>query len=118
MLEGSVKVSRAHQTALLTVGEQAQVSKDGAIRTTTSINTEEIMAWKNGLFQFDSADIQTVMRQLARWYDVQVSYEGNITPERFAGKLPRDAPASEVLSVLEKNQVHFRIEGKRIIVMP
>jgi transmembrane sensor len=118
LLAGRVKVSKASQSALLSPGEQAQANKDGSLKVAAGINTEEVMAWKNGLFQFDSVDIHTVMRELARWYDVDIRYEGPVTPDRFSGKLPRDATASEVLTVLEKNQVHFRIEGKKIIVMP
>jgi transmembrane sensor len=105
-------------STLLFPGQQAQITIDGSLSVTSNVDMEEVMAWKNGLFQFDNADIKTVMRQLARWYDVDVRYEGHITEDRFAGKLPRDASAEETLHILEKNQVHFRIEDKKIIVMP
>jgi len=59
-----------------------------------------------------------VMRQLARWYDLDVVYEGKIPTDRFNGKIPRDAMAAQVLATLEKNQVHFLIEGKKLIVKP
>jgi ferric-dicitrate binding protein FerR (iron transport regulator) len=76
------------------------------------------MAWKNGYFQFERADIQTVMRQVARWYDVDVIYEGAVTKDRFGGSIPRDATLSQVLHALEQSLVHFTIQGKKVIVTP
>jgi len=58
------------------------------------------------------------MRQLSRWYDVEIVYEGEIPKDRFSGNLPRDSKLSVILSALEQSQVHFRVEGKKIIVMP
>jgi transmembrane sensor len=75
-----------------------------------------VMAWKNGLFYFDRADLKTVMRQIARWYDVEVVYEGAIPADKFVGKLPMDANASQVLSALSNIGVKFQIEGKKIII--
>jgi len=116
LLEGSVKV-KEKQSVVLKPGQQAEVEKQ-QMRVINNADIDQVMAWKNGLFQFKNADIKTVMRQIARWYDLEVSYEGKMPDDRFEGKLPRNAMASQVLSVLEKNQVHFRIEGKQLIVMP
>jgi ferric-dicitrate binding protein FerR (iron transport regulator) len=125
LLDGGIQVRRRGggggdnlSYLLFSPGQQAQAFPDGSLTMASNINTDEVMAWKNGLFQFDNADIRTVMRQLARWYNVDVSYEGKVTEDRFAGKLPMDASAEETLHILEKNQVHFRIENKKIIVMP
>lgn len=119
LLDGHIKVrGSGRATDLIEPGQQAQVFVDGSLVLARDVNMDEVMAWKNGLFEFDNADIRSVMRQLARWYDVEVSYEGQVTDDRFAGKLPRDASAEETLHILEKNQVHFRIEGKKIIVLP
>jgi len=68
------------------------------------------------LFAFDKAGTEEVMRQLSRWYDVEVSYEGTIPVRQFVGMVPRNVPASDVLKALELSNVHFRIEGKKIIV--
>ncbi len=118
LLSGKVKVHEGDLSALLTPGQQAQAIRNGPLTIAPQVNSEEVMAWKNGLFQFEDADIRSVMRQLARWYDVEVSYEGHVTEDRFAGKLPRENSAAATLHILEKNQVHFRIEDKKIIVMP
>jgi ferric-dicitrate binding protein FerR (iron transport regulator) len=126
LLEGSVRVIRdpgqaksgaAGQSIVLGPGQQARLEQ-GQLKMIAGSDMEQVMAWKNGLFQFRRTDLATVMRQLARWYDLDVVYEGKVPDVRFDGKIPRDAMASQVLGVLEKNQVHFRIEGKRLIVMP
>jgi hypothetical protein len=58
------------------------------------------------------------MRQLARWYDVEIEYSGNVPDREFLGKIPRDMKLSQVLTLLEKQKVHFKIEGKKIVVSP
>lgn len=118
LIEGSVKVSRANQAIILKPGQQANVASEENIRLVANADLEEVMAWKNGLFQFRKAEIATIMRQLSRWYDVEIVYEGEIPKDRFSGNLPRDSKLSVILSALEQSQVHFRVEGKKIIVVP
>ncbi len=122
LLKGSVKFVSS-KTVLLKPGEQAVAprhtsnsSSDVFVRS--NVDMSEVMAWKNGYFQFKNADLRTVLRELSRWYDLEVVYEGNIPPLRFEGELPRTAMASQVLQVLKKNMVNFRIEDKKLIVFP
>jgi ferric-dicitrate binding protein FerR (iron transport regulator) len=82
------------------------------------VNTDDVIAWKNGLFNFNNADIKTVMRQLARWYDVEVEYEGAVPNEKFEGEISRNSTLSEVFSILELSAVHFKVEGRKVTVMP
>jgi ferric-dicitrate binding protein FerR (iron transport regulator) len=82
------------------------------------VNLEQVMAWKNGLFYFNHADIQTVMRQISRWYDVEVEYQGVLPVRDFRGKMQRDLQLSQVLKFLEQSDVHFTVTGKKIIVRP
>ncbi|MET0394409.1 MAG: FecR domain-containing protein, partial [Chitinophagaceae bacterium] len=117
LLEGSVRVTYGPHQSMLKPGQQARVQQP-SIRVVNDVDVDQVVAWKNGFFQFDRTDIRTVMRQLSRWYDVEVVYEGEMPRDRFGGRLPRDARLSEVLRALEQTQVHFRIEGKKIIVMP
>lgn len=117
LLEGSVRVTDGLHQSMLKPGQQARVQQQ-SIRVVNDVDVGQVVAWKNGFFQFDRADIRTVMRQLSRWYDVDVVYEGELPRDRFGGRLPREARLSEVLRALEQTQVHFRIEGKKIIVMP
>jgi len=126
LLEGSVRIKNGPSAALLAPGQQAQLTGTENIRIADDINTDEIVAWKNNRFYFRSADIHTVMRQLSRWYDVEVEYsnEAKDTKDaglkgssRFNAEIPRNTYASDVLKALElTGKVKFRIEGKKIIV--
>lgn len=123
LLEGKVKVRSAAMNAqtVLAPGEQALLNKGTQLlNKTKDIDVKAEVAWRFGLFQFNNADLRTVMHQLEKWYDVQVSYEGNIKNGgfEFLGKLPRNMNLSQVLSILQKQDVHFKIEGKKIIVTP
>jgi transmembrane sensor len=121
LIEGSVKVSNGSSVAMLKPGQQA-LTTTGNTATGIRINKEadiaEAIAWKDGNFQFNHADLETVMRQIARWYDVDVSYEGQLPEKRFTGTVSRNLKASQVLSDLEFIGVHFKIEGKKIVVLP
>ncbi|MBN9384932.1 MAG: FecR domain-containing protein [Chitinophagaceae bacterium] len=118
LLEGRVKVSRGGQQQLLDPGQQARLDKNNALTVVSDIDMEEVMAWKNGYFSFRHADVPTVMHQLQRWYDVTIEYKGSIPDIRFAGDIPRNLNASQVLKILEKANVHFTIDGNKIIVTP
>ncbi len=109
LLEGIVKIN----ATVLKPGEQYDNGK------ISSVNTEEVVAWKNGFFSVRDADIQTVMRQLARWYDVDVSYEGAIAKQTFTGKIDHNLSLGQVLNVLSDSKVHYRIEdAKHIVIIP
>ncbi len=118
LLEGSVKVSKGNDVGFIKPGQQARLYNSGHIKIIADVDAEDAISWKNGYFSFDKDDLPTVMRQIARWYDVEISYEGNIPKREFGGKIDRNSNASQVLKILEESKVHFRIEGKKIIVMP
>lgn len=115
LLEGSVKISKGDKSGLLKPGQQADIDRQNNIRINEA-DTEQAMAWKNGYFKFNRDNIQTIMRQLARWYDIDVAYEGKIPDDEFVGKIRRSVNLSEVLKVLEMSNVHFKIVNKKIIV--
>lgn len=116
LLQGKVKMSSKGASVFLEPGQQAQISAVGKMKTINNVDVDEVMAWKNGFFEFNDADIKSVMRQLARWYDVDVVYEGNIPKQEFGGKMQRDMKLSQVLKILDKYGVHFRTESGKIIV--
>ena len=132
LLEGSVKVSNGADNRVLRPGQQAVLSRDqgaakngggaikgnlASIRVVNDANIDEVMAWKNGVFKFNDATIESIMRQVARWYDVEVVYDTKVS-QHFIADVPRDVPASELLKLLElTDQVHFKIEGKKITVI-
>jgi len=119
LLEGSIRYSKGEEHVVLKPGQQAVSARaGGSTRIIPDVDVDAVIAWKNGYFQFDGAGIETVMRQLARWYDVDVRYEGPVTKREFGGQMPRGVNLSEVLRILEESNVHFRLEGKTLVVTP
>jgi ferric-dicitrate binding protein FerR (iron transport regulator) len=116
LLEGLVKVSAGNQSVkYLQPGQQSAI-KEGRISVVNNADIEEVMAWKNGRFQFKSADLRSILRQISRWYDVDVVYKGNVNLH-FTGQLTRNDNVSKVFEKLAlTGEVHFRIDGKKIIV--
>jgi ferric-dicitrate binding protein FerR (iron transport regulator) len=123
LLEGKVKVSilassQKQSTQYLIPGQQANINKDGKIKLVQNADIEEAVAWKNGRFQFNSADLKSILRQLSRWYDVEIDYKGDVDLH-FTGQITRN---ENILNVLEKlkltGAVNFTIEGRKIIVSP
>lgn len=117
LLEGSVRVV-GRQSTLLKPGQQVQLDNSGHSTVVPDADVEDVIAWKNGRFHFENADIQTVMRQIARWYNVEVVFEGKITTAKFEGDIPRSSQLSEVFKILELSKVHFKIDDKKVTVMP
>lgn len=118
LLEGSVRLKKNKDQFLLQPGQQAQFKTNGEDDVVAEINAEEVLAWKNGFFVFDHTDLQTVMRQIERWYDVQVEYRGAVPDMKFGGDIPRNAKLQEVLNLLQKSKLQFIVEGRKIIVIP
>ncbi|MGC4103890.1 FecR family protein [Ferruginibacter sp.] len=121
LLQGSVKVTQPvagiNKGIIIKPGEQAQVKND--IKVIKDVDVEKVMAWKNGVFNFQDASLEDVMRQLERWYNIEVVYEKGVPQFEFVGKLSRTLSLSAVLHGLEVSKVHFRLEqGKRVVVLP
>ena len=110
LIAGAVKVGGT----VLKPGTQALI-RDGQL-TVRQADTSQVVAWKNGLFAFHQTPVKEVMRQIARWYDVEVSYAGEIPALRFGGKISRNSNASVVLTILKKSGLVFKVEGRKIIV--
>lgn len=118
LLEGSVLITQQQKKILLKPGQQAQKLKSGAIVLNQNVNLDEVMGWKNEVFYFENASLEMVLRQLSRWYDIDVVYEKGIQPRVFEGEIQRNLQLSQVLKILEKNNIHFKIEEKKLRVMP
>ncbi|TZF82117.1 DUF4974 domain-containing protein [Pedobacter sp. BS3] len=116
LLKGSVAIKNAANSIVLKPGEQAETTLS-AIRLVNDPDIDNAIAWKNGKIQFFDADIQSIMRMLSRWYNVEIEYQG-IPASRFGGSVSRSKNLSEVLNILEATgYVHFKIQGRRVIVM-
>lgn len=116
LLEGAVNINSGRSSLRLAPGEQSQVSADGQIKKITGVNTDEIMAWKEGYFKFENADLTTVLRQFSHWYDVDVVYEGNVKPRKFFGMISRKSTLPNVLKMLNANDIAYRIDGRKLII--
>lgn len=118
LVSGSVQVATENNNAAVTLqaGKQAILQKRTGKLTIQPADEEQVLAWKNGYFYFDRADIQTIMRQVSRWYDVEVEYQ-EIPDKKFSGTIPRNVNASQVFKILElTGNVHFTIAGNKVIV--
>ncbi|WP_269223269.1 FecR family protein [Flavobacterium sp. IMCC34518] len=118
LIEGSVLVGKKDQKVLLKPGQQANIKKSGGVKVKALDNFDEVLAWKNGMFHFDNASLETVLRQISRWYDVDVVMDKGVVSRNFEGEINRDLELSQVLKILEGNNVHFKIEGKILKVIP
>ncbi|MFT3701915.1 MAG: DUF4974 domain-containing protein [Agriterribacter sp.] len=122
LLSGSVDVAAIQnngQSLRLYPGQQAQWSTKSIMTLVKNADVEQAVAWKNGLFKFNATSLSTIMRQVARWYDVDIDYRGNVKEETFTGDIPRKQYASEVFKMLEMTKtVKFQIENKNVIIEP
>lgn len=126
LIEGGIRVDddaavgpSSQSSYELRPGEQALLHRDHASSThiVADADIDAAVAWKNGYFNFNKADIQTIMRQLSRWYDIDVSFRGNKGNERvFFGGIQRNLPLSSIFSILERSGVLFSIDGKKVVV--
>lgn len=118
LLEGSVKLTSGAASRILKPGEQAVSAAPGELKLNAAVDVDEVMAWKNGLFNFNDGSIESVMRQVSRWYDVDVVFEGKLPQKQLTGNISRNVKASEVLAMLNYTGINFKIQGKKIIVTP
>lgn len=118
LLEGAVEVSTDAAIQKLTPGQQIQVSKGKMKLMKSSIDLEEVTAWKNGYFKF-SGNLESIMDKVARWYDIEVIYKVKPDPNMtFEGKISRDKNIEEIFEIMElTKEIHFEVQGRSVIVM-
>lgn len=116
LLEGSVQVSipKSNITDILKPGQQS-VLQNNSLRVVAA-KTDEAIAWKNGYFQFNESHLRSIMREISRWYDIDIVYEGKVEDALFYVKIPRNLSLTEVMKILEINGINFKIEGRKLIV--
>jgi len=118
LLEGSVRISKNNVKKVLIPGQQAT----GGMQTNgfdiSNANIDEAIAWKNGLFLFHNENIRSIMKKIARWYDVDVYYQGTFAGQEYGGRVSKSKNLSEILKNLElTGTIHFKIDGRRVTVM-
>lgn len=119
LLEGAIRVTKGSQTAMVQPGQQAQlVQTTGQLTVTDHADVDKIMAWKNGAFNFEGLSLQEAMRQLERWYDIEVVYQdGEVPNVHLWGKMNREVPLDALLKMLTDAQLKCKIEDKRKLVL-
>ena len=118
LLEGAVTVTEDGASHLMKPGQEGRLDRSTDAFKLLNVDVDKAIAWKNGVFQFGGTTIESVMRDIVRWYDVDVEYQGR-TDQHFTGTISRSVNASEVFKMLElTGAVHFTIEGKKVIVKP
>jgi len=120
LLQGAVRVTLNGKQVVLQPGQQAKAAEAQlSVKTLDPNGISKAIAWKEGRFNFQDATLQEIMRQLSRWYDIEVVYEKGVPDIEFIGEIERSLPLSDVLKGLKMSGVNFRLEnGKRLIVSP
>jgi transmembrane sensor len=118
LFDGSVKVTDGSQSLVLNQPAEQARSNENQLSLAVQVSLPQIVAWKNHQFRFEGEDIQAIMRELARWYDIQVSYQGVPAKEVYYAKISRERNISAVLQILEETKsIHFKVEGRRVTVI-
>lgn len=119
LLEGSVQILKESGTAFLEPGQAAILNKGTGKIKVAEADIDEAVAWKNGYFIFSNENIESIMRKVSRWYNIEVDYQGNLSNKDFVGTISRDKNISELLKMLElTGAIHFKVDGRRVTVMP
>lgn len=117
LLEGSIEIKKGGQLKLLIPGEQSNISESSnAIQIKQVEDLDAIIAWKNGYFQFLDSDLPSFMRQISRWYNTEVSYNGAIPTKEYTGKIPRNVKIETLIQMLSYSGIHCRVENNQITV--
>lgn len=120
LVSGRVRVTGSNTnpvSVILAPGQQAQIQENGQPIQRMATDLERVVAWKEGLFHFENADLETVLREFARWYDIEIVYEGKPSAKRkFFGIVRRSNTLIQVLDILKDNEIKFTVSGKQLIV--
>ncbi len=115
LLEGSVKISsvRGVELGLLHPGQQSVFNPVKGEVMISDADTSQAIAWKNGLFYFKGADVVSIMKSLARWYDIDVEFDGQMPQRRFSGKIYRNVNAAQVMEIIDYSAINYKVEDSK-----
>jgi transmembrane sensor len=116
LLSGAVKITSNNKSGLLAPGEEGSISPDRGLQIAPG-NVELAVAWKNGFFQFDKDPLPAVLRQIGRWYDLDIRYAGAVPDRLFKGKLQRRLSLASALHLLQAEDINFRLEGRVLTIL-
>jgi transmembrane sensor len=110
LVEGSVLVSTAQEQKLLK-SKQRATTETNKLKIEQA-DTELATAWKDGRLQFREVPLKDMMRLVARWYNIDVKYEGNVPNDTFTGNLPKGSSLSVMLKILASSHINFELRQK------
>jgi transmembrane sensor len=119
LLEGSVRVTKHGQEALLKPGQQSIIQSSGSDNNSILVkeaNTDVAIAWKDGYFRFENTTLPVILRQFSRWYDITIVNNHQLDGQYFSGKISRNSDISRVLRILEQGGVHYELNGRQLII--
>lgn len=120
LVKGKIQInqSKSGTMKVLTAGQQAISTAEGQMSVNQDVDVDDAIAWKSNVFQFRNEDLKSIMRQLGRWYDVEIVYKGTIPDRFFTVKISRDKSLTAVLKIMELYGMNFQLEGKKLTVLP
>lgn len=117
LLEGAIVVAASSSQVTLRPGQQARVLAGKPVTVVDNADLENVIAWKNGFFNFNGLSFEQVMRQLERWYDIEVIMEKGISDDRFGGNLSRQVPLDGILKYFDKIGIHYKLEDRKLTIL-
>ncbi len=119
LIEGSIRIKSDQESKILSPGQQAlSIAGNKNINVINNIDIQKILAWKNGFFSFNNTPAETMLKQISRWYDVEIVITEKLPEDFFNGKISRSESLSQVIKVLKLNGLNLKIEGRKLIVEP
>lgn len=119
LVEGSLRIDPGENKVLIKPGQQASLERNKNFVQVREVDIKEAIAWKNGVFVFNDENIESIMRKLSRWYDINVHFEAELKNKDFSGTISRFKSVEQVLEMLQlTGSIHFKIEGREIYVLP
>lgn len=116
LIEGSVKVINGSSSVIIKPGEEASLVSGSNKILVSPADVEAAIAWKNGVFELTNANVASIMRQVSRWYDVEITYKGDVPKGTISGEVPRNLNLSEVLKVLALSGIRCELDGRKLTV--
>jgi ferric-dicitrate binding protein FerR (iron transport regulator) len=120
LIEGAVKVLQGNTSALLHPGQQSKLNPANGRMEVQAVNLENVLAWRNGRFELENTDLPTFLRQLARWYDIEIAIEApakEVALKKFGGQIGRDMNLQDVLIILDQYGVECKLENRKLTVL-
>ena len=115
LFEGGIKVTKEEITMDLLPGQQLQLDpKTNQVKLIKNADLEATAAWKDGVFYLNNVDVATLMRQAARWYDIEVEYPNGVPAVNLYGEIDRNTNLSELMKVLNESGIKTRLDGKTL----